>query len=77
MTPDDLADEWDRMATACDENAKATRSLDVHARERARATQLRQCAMQLRLVLGNARRTIIATAGTEHLAAELAERGEG
>lgn len=56
MTPAELADQWDVMAEECIAVAENTRSLDLNASERARAKQLRQCAIQLRLVLGAAER---------------------
>jgi hypothetical protein len=52
MTPEQLAEHWDNEAATCAESAETTRSLSLYEQERASARTLRQCAMQLRLVLG-------------------------
>lgn len=52
MTPAELADHWDNEARICLDIADSTRSLDTCAREHARAALYRQCAMQLRQVMG-------------------------
>ena len=64
MTHEELADSWDREAEVCRETAENTRSLDLSVREHVRASQLHQCAMQLRLVTGNARRNAARDAAT-------------
>lgn len=79
MTLEELADHWDAEAAHNGQRAEDCRSIDAYVRYQAYAQQLRWCATQLRLVLGNARRngqdSGITTAGTEHLAAELLEDG--
>lgn len=52
MTPSELASHWDNEARISADTAESTRSLDTHVREDARASLYRQCAMQLRLVMG-------------------------
>ena len=52
MTTAELADHWDAEASNLRKDADATRSLSRHEQLHARADQLRQCAMQLRLATG-------------------------
>lgn len=52
MTPAEIADHWDVMASDLRSDAETTRSLSLYEQLHARATQLRQCAMQLRLATG-------------------------